>query len=546
MSDSRTSASETFDFVVVGAGASGAAVAARLSEDGTYTVLLLEAGPADTKTEVHIPAAFSGLFRSELDWNYDTTPQPELAGRTIYWPRGRMLGGSTSINAMMWVRGFAADYDAWAQKAGAAWSYSALLPYFRSVERVAGNTDPDQGSGGAISIEHQRSPRSHTATFLKAVVQAGYRIVAPNTARPDGFSQTMVSQRKGKRFSSADGYLVSAKARANLTVRTGAQATRVLFDGGRAVGVEYRRDGMTTRATARHEVVLSGGAVNTPQLLMLSGIGPKAQLEKHGIPVLVDAPEVGENLRDHLLSGLIVETAGDTLFSAKKLPELASFLARGRGMLTSNVAEAYGFVRSDPSLDLPDIEIIFAPVAFIGEGLIPAPAHAVTIGAILLTPESTGTVTLASADPLAKAVIDPRYLSDAAGSDRARLMAGLGICEDILRAPALQTTTGPHFLAPEGADALGSVERDALALESAAHTLYHPVGTARMGTDPASVVDEELRVRGVQGLRVADASVMPDIIRGHTQAPAMVIGEKAADLVLQSAKSGSLAAASVG
>ncbi|CAN5502496.1 GMC family oxidoreductase N-terminal domain-containing protein [soil metagenome] len=546
MSDARSSAPETFDFVVVGAGASGAAVAAKLTEDGTYSVLLLEAGPADTKTEVHIPAAFSGLFRSELDWNYDTTPQPELAGRTIYWPRGRMLGGSTSINAMMWVRGFAADYDGWAAKAGAAWSYSALLPYFRNVERVEGNTDPDQGSGGAISVEHQRSPRSHTATFLKAIVQAGYRVVAPNTARPDGFSQTMVSQRKGKRFSSADGYLVPAKVRANLTVRTGAQATRVLFDGDRAVGVEYRRDGIATRVTARHEVVLSGGAVNTPQLLMLSGIGPKDQLEKHGIPVLVDAPEVGENLRDHLLSGLIVETAGDTLFSAKKLPELASFLARGRGMLTSNVAEAYGFVRSDPSLDLPDIEIIFAPVAFIGEGLIPAPAHAVTIGAILLTPESTGTVTLASADPLAKAVIDPRYLSDAAGSDRARLMAGLGICEDILRAPALQTTTGPHFLAPEGADALGRVERDALALETAAHTLYHPVGTARMGTDAGSVVDEKLRVRGVRGLRVADASVMPDIIRGHTQAPSMVIGEKAADLLLQSAKSGSLAAASVG
>ena len=308
---------DSVDYVIVGAGASGAAVAAKLSEDGTTTVLLLEAGPVDTKNEVHIPAAFSALFRSELDWNYDTTPQPELAGRTIYWPRGRMLGGSSSINAMMWVRGFAADYDRWAETAGSGWSYSALLPYFRSVERVEGNTDPDQGSGGAISIEHQRSPRSHTATFLKAVVQAGYAVVAPNSARPDGFSQTMVSQRKGKRFSSADGYLVPSKARANLTVRTGAQATRVLFDGTRAIGVEYLLDGMTTRATARREVVLSGGAVNTPQLLMLSGIGPRAQLEKFGIPVRVDSPEVGENLRDHLLSGLIVETAGDTLFSAK-------------------------------------------------------------------------------------------------------------------------------------------------------------------------------------------------------------------------------------
>jgi len=535
-------ADDSFDYVVVGAGASGAALAARLTEDGTHSVLLLEAGLVDKKTEVHIPAAFSALFRSELDWNYDTTPQPELDGRTVYWPRGKMLGGSSSINAMMWVRGFAADYDHWAEKAGSAWSYTALLPYFRSVERVEGNTDPDQGSGGAISIEHQRSPRSHTATFLRAVTQAGYSVVAPNTALPDGFSQTMVSQKRGKRFSSADGYLTPAKGRHNLIVRTSAQATRIMFDGTRAVGVEYLLDGSKKQATARNEIVLCGGAVNTPQLLMLSGIGSADELAAHGIPVLVNSPEVGKNLRDHLLSGLIIETAGDTLFTAKKIPELVSFLARGRGMLTSNVAEAYGFVRSDPSLELPDIEIIFAPVAFIGEGLIPAPAHALTVGAILLKPESTGTITLASADPLDKAIIDPRYLSDAGGTDRARLMAGLGICEDILRTPALQSTTGPRFVAPEGGDAMSQLERDTAALQTAAHTLYHPVGTARMGTDVTSVVDEELRVRGVQGLRVADASVMPDIIRGHTQAVSMVIGEKAADLLRATARTESLVA----
>ena len=542
MSTTHVGTVDTFDYVVVGAGASGAALAAKLTENGTHTVLLLEAGLVDKKTEVHIPAAFSALFRSELDWNYDTTPQPELGGRTIYWPRGKMLGGSSSINAMMWVRGFAADYDHWAETAGSAWSYAALLPYFRSVERVEGNTDPDQGSGGAISIEHQRSPRSHTATFLRAVTQAGYSVVAPNTALPDGFSQTMVSQKRGKRFSSADGYLTPAKERNNLTVRTSAQATRIVFEGTRAVGVEYLLDGVKKQATAHNEVVLCGGAVNTPQLLMLSGIGSADELAAHGIPVLVDSPEVGKNLRDHLLSGLIIETAGDTLYTAKKIPELVSFLAKGRGMLTSNVAEAYGFVRSDPSLELPDIEIIFAPVAFIGEGLIPAPAHALTVGAILLKPESTGTITLASADPLEKAIIDPRYLTDAGGTDRARLIAGLGICEDILQAPALQSTTGPRFVAPEGGHTMSRLERDGTALETAAHTLYHPVGTARMGTDAASVVDEELRVRGVQGLRVADASVMPDIIRGHTQAVSMVIGEKAADLLMAAAKADSLTA----
>ena len=540
MSITHVGTIDAFDYVVVGAGASGAALAAKLTDDGTHTVLLLEAGLVDRKAEVHIPAAFSALFRSELDWNYDTTPQPELGDRTIFWPRGKMLGGSSSINAMMWVRGFAADYDHWAETAGPSWSYAALLPYFRSVERVEGNTDPDQGSGGAISIEHQRSPRSHTATFLRAVTQAGYSVVAPNTALPDGFSQTMVSQKRGKRFSSADGYLTPAKGRSNLTVRTSAQATRIVFEGTRAIGVEYLLDGQKQQATAHNEVVLCGGAINTPQLLMLSGIGCAGELAAHGIPVLVDSPEVGKNLRDHLLSGLIIETAGDTLYTAKKIPELVSFLARGRGMLTSNVAEAYGFVRSDPSLELPDIEIIFAPVAFIGEGLIPAPAHAVTVGAILLKPESTGTITLASADPLDEAIIDPRYLSDAGGTDRARLLAGLGICEDILQAPALQSTTGPRFVAPEGGDTMSRLERDSTALETAAHTLYHPVGTARMGTDASSVVDEELRVRGVQGLRVADASVMPDIIRGHTQAVSMVIGEKGADLLMAAAKTDSL------
>ena len=522
-----------FDYVIVGAGASGSALAAKLSADGSRSVLLLEAGVADKKTEIHIPAAFSQLFRSPLDWNYDSEPQVSLGGRTVFWPRGKMLGGSSSINAMMWVRGFRADYDSWAETAGSEWSYDALLPYFRSVERVEGNTDADQGSAGSVSISRQRSPRSHTATFLKAVVEAGYAVVPPNTATPDGFSETMVSQKNGKRVSGADAYLVPARRRANLTVVTSAHATRVVFDGTRATGVEYLVDGKSTIAHARHEVVLAGGAVNTPQLLMLSGIGDSTELASHGIQVVVHSPEVGKNLRDHLLSGLIVETPGDTLFTAQKLPQLANFLARGRGMLTSNVAEAYGFVRSDAALPLPDIEIIFAPVAFIGEGLVAPTSHAITIGAILLQPESTGTISLASADPLAKPLIDPRYLSDPDGKDRRAILAGLGICEDILATPALRATSGPHFLLPEGADAMDRATRDETALTGYAHTLYHPVGTARMGSDAASVVDPQLRVRGVDGLRVADASIMPGIIRGHTQAPAYVIGEKAADLLIE-------------
>jgi len=526
-----TTGRETFDYVVVGAGASGAVLAARLSEDPAISVLLLEAGGPDKKQEVHIPAAFSKLFKSPVDWDYNTEPQANLADRSIFWPRGKMLGGSTSMNAMMWVRGYAADYDGWAQVAGSGWSYESLLPYFRRVERVEGNTDPDQGSGGAVHIQHQRSPRPLTATFLTAVTQAGYAVEAPNSAQPDGFSQTMVNQKRGKRVSTVDAYLKPAKGRANLTVRTGAHVTKVLFEGTRAVGVECLASGVTRQVSARIEVVLCGGAINTPQLLMLSGIGPAGDLAALGIDVLVDAPEVGANLQDHLVSALIIETDEGTLFTAEKPAQVVNFLARGRGMLTSNIAEAYGFVRTQPDLPLPDIEIIFAPVPFVHEGLIPPTGHGVTVGAILLQPESRGRITLTSADPLAKPKVDPGYLTDPEGKDRATILAGLGICADLIATPALSALPGSHYFVPEGGDDVSPGERAALSLANHSHTLYHPTSTARMGSDEASVVDPELRVRGVQGLRVADASIMPRIIRGHTQAPSMVIGERAADLL---------------
>lgn len=535
MNPSKTGAAaadsaESFDYVIVGAGSAGAALAGKLTEDPSISVLLLEAGKPDKKLEIHIPAAFSALFRSEADWNYDTVAQPALNQRQVYWPRGKTLGGSSSINAMMWVRGFAADYQAWGEAAGTDWGWDALLPFFRRIENIAGSVDPEHGHSGPMIVERQRSPRPHTAAFLNAATELGYPLAPHNSAKTLGFNETLVNQHNGSRFSVADAYLKPARNRSNLTVRTGALATRVLFDGRRAIGIAYRQGGPRT-VRARREVILSGGSVNTPQLLMLSGIGASAELRKHGIDVVADSPEVGKNLYDHLLSGLIKNATGDTLFTAKKPRQLADYLMRKNGMLTSNVAEAYGFVKTDPQLAHADIEILFAPVAFVGEGLIPPPAHGLTIGAILLQPESSGTISLASADPFAKVLIDPRYLSDSAGKDRATLTAGIQICHALLHTKAFAGCLSKGYLMPDNADRLSVPELIELAINQHAQTLYHPVGTARMGSDAGSVVDPQLRVRGVEGLRVVDASIMPNIIRGHTNAPSIVIGEKAAELL---------------
>ncbi|KAF2420047.1 GMC family oxidoreductase N-terminal domain-containing protein [Microbacterium sp. B35-30] len=530
------------DYVVVGAGSSGAAVAARLSEDPAVSVLLLEAGGPDRAIELHVPAAFSKLFRGRYDWNYDTVPQPALEGRTVYWPRGKTLGGSSSLNAMMWVRGFAADYDEWADAAGPIWSWDALVPYFRRVERTADPAHGSQGTHGPQPVEHQRDPRAQTAAFLTAAQQAGHPVTPANLPTGQGFSQTMVSESRGARASTADVYLRPAKGRANLRITTGAHVRRVTLDSGsplpRATGVYVDFDGITRHVRARREVVLSGGAINTPQLLMLSGIGPAEHLTEHGIGIVVDAPGVGANLQDHLVAGLAPTADSGTLHDAERPAEVVRYLTKRRGMLTSNVAEAYGFVRTEVAdragapEGLPDIEIIFAPVPYVGEGLIPSPAHGLTIGAILLRPRSRGTIRLASADPAAPPLIDPAYLSDPDGVDAATMLAGLAECERLIDTEALRAVTTGGWVQPPGGDRMTPTERAEVSLRRYSHTLYHPVGTARMGTDAASVVDPELRVRGVTGLRVADASVMPTVIRGHTNAPAIVIGEVAADLIL--------------
>ncbi|QKT08635.1 GMC family oxidoreductase N-terminal domain-containing protein [Gordonia sp. X0973] len=509
--------SETFDYIIVGAGSSGATLANRLTEDSSVRVLLLEAGPEAKSPNIAIPAAFAKQFKTDLDWNYETTPQPGLDGRTVFWPRGKVLGGSSAMNAMMWVRGFAADYEKWGELAGADWGWSAMKPILDATK---------------ISVSPQRDPREHTSRFLDAVREAGYQVEDANADEPQGFSQTLVTQHNGLRDSAAKAYLTPVrKQRKNLTIRTGAHVTRVRFDGKTATGVEYVHDGATVVADAAREVILCGGAINTPQLLMLSGVGDPEQLKQHGIDVVAAAPEVGANMRDHLVSLLAFGVDSGTLMDAEGISQLARFLLRRKGMLTSNVAEAYGFVRSDPSLALPDLEIIFAPVAYVDEGLTGIPEHGLTMGPILLQPASHGEIRLASADPFAKPIIDPRYLSDADGRDRATVLAGLEICRQIFESPSLKAVTNGKVVRPFGGATMTPEELTVAAMEQLSHTLYHPTSTARMGSDEKSVVDPALRVRGVEGLRVADASVMPEIIRGHTHAPSVAIGEQAANLI---------------
>jgi choline dehydrogenase len=509
------------DVVVVGAGTAGCVLASRLTEDPGLSVLLLEAGPRSRKLEVKIPAAFSRLYRTKVDWGDSTVPQPALDGREVVFPRGRMLGGSASMNAMMVLRGHRDDYDAWAASGCSGWGWDDVEPYFARSAR------------GAFPLAEL--PDRHV--LAEAFVQSAQAVGIPfthdlNAESNEGVGFVPVSQRRGRRFSVADGYLAPARRRPNLTVATGARATRIVLENGRATGVAYRLEGEREDIAEGREVILCAGAIGTPHLLQLSGIGPGAALAAVGVEPVLEAPGVGANLVDHLTNGLLVRTKNvETLASADSPRNLARWALRGRGPLTSNLGEAVAFTHSRPGLAAPDIELILAPVLFENEGLTQPTEHGLTLAVVLLQPRSSGTVLLRSADPFELPAIDPRYLSDHEGEDEATLLRGLRLARRVLSEEPLSTFVDGEIL--PGDDKRSDDELRAH-LRALSQTLYHPAGTCRMGSDAGSVVDPQLRLRGLEGLRVADASVMPKLPRGHTNWPTVMIAERAASFVAAS------------